>query len=74
MLHDLNQASVEVGLSMNLKKTKAMYNEFAEDVEEPSTNDSNEIEEVDHYICLGQRISMDSASKEQKIKRHNTLR
>ena len=51
-----------------------MYNEFAEDVQEPSTIDSNEIEEVDHYIHLGQRISMDSASKEQKIKRHNTLR
>ena len=49
-----------------------MYNEFAEDV--PSTIDSNEIEEVDHYIYLGQRISMDSAPKEQKIKRHNTLR
>ena len=40
MLHELNQASLEVGLSMNLKKTKVMYNEFAEDVEEPTTIDS----------------------------------
>ena len=40
MLHKLNQASLEVGLSMNLKKTKVMYNEFAEDVEEPTTIDS----------------------------------
>ena len=40
MLRELNQASLEVGLSMNLKKTKVMYNEFAEDVEEPTTIDS----------------------------------
>ena len=40
MLHELNQASLEVGLSKNLKKTKVMYNEFAEDVEEPTTIDS----------------------------------
>ena len=73
MLHDLNQASLEVGISMNLKKTKVMYNEFAEDVEEPTNIDSNEIEEVDHYIYLGQCISMDSASKEQEIKRRITL-
>ena len=58
---------------MNLKKTKVMYNEFAEDIEEPTTINSNEIEEVDHYIYLGQYISMDSASKEQEIKRRITL-
>ena len=40
MLHELNQASLQFGLSMNLKKTKVMYNEFAEDVEEPTTLDS----------------------------------
>ena len=43
MLHELNQASLEVGLSMNLKKTKVMYNEFAEDVEEPTTVDSRSL-------------------------------
>ena len=43
MLHELNQASLEVGLSMNLKKTKVMYNEFAEDVEEPTTIDSRSL-------------------------------
>ena len=31
------------------------------------------IEEVDHYIYLGQRISMETASKEQEIKRRITL-
>ena len=46
---ELNQASLEVGLSMNLKKTKVMYKEFAEDVEEPTIIHSYEIE-VDHYI------------------------
>lgn len=45
-------------------------NEFAEeDVEEPTAIDNNEIEKVDHYICLLRCISMDSASKEQEIKR-----
>ena len=43
MLHELNQASLEVGLSMNLKKTKVMYNEFTEDVEEPTTVDSRSL-------------------------------
>ena len=46
---ELNQANLEVGLSMNLKKTKVMYKEFAEDVEEPTIIHSYEIE-VDHYI------------------------
>ena len=32
------------------------------------TIDNNVIEEVDHYIYLGQRITMDTASKEQEIK------
>ena len=45
MLQKLNQATLEVRLSMNLKKTKVMYDEFAENVEEPNT-DSNKIDEV----------------------------
>ena len=39
-----------------------MCNEFAEDVE-PTTINSNENEEVNHCIYLGQCISMDSTSK-----------
>lgn len=39
--------------------TKVMYNEFGEDVEQPTTIDSNEIEEVDLYIYLGQCITME---------------
>ena len=43
---------------MNLKKTKVMYYEFAENVEEPNT-ESNKIDE--------------GTSKEQEIKRRITL-
>ena len=73
MLQELNQASLEVGLSMNIKKTKIMCNKHAEDTNRKITIDNNEIEEVDHYIYLGQRISMETASKEQEIKRRITL-
>ena len=73
MLQELNQASLEVGLSMNFKKTKIMRNKHAEDTNRKITIDSNEIEEVNHYIYLGQRISMETASKEQEIKRVSPL-
>ena len=73
MLQELNQASLEVGLSMNFKKTNIMCNKHAEDTNRKITIDSNEIEEIDHYIYLGQRISMETASKEQEIKRRITL-
>ena len=69
MLQELNQARLEVGLSMNFKKTKIMCNKHAEDTNRKITIDNNEIEEVDHYIYLGQRISMETASKEQESKR-----
>ena len=39
---EISQASLKVGLSMNLKETKVIYNEFSE-----------EIEEVAHYFYLG---------------------
>ena len=55
MLQELNQAIciLEVGLSMNFKKTKIMCNKHAEDTNRKITIDNNEIEEVDHYIYLG---------------------
>ena len=73
MLQALNQASLEFGLSINFKKTKIMCNKHVEDTNQKITIDNNEIEEVDHYIYLGQRISMETASKEQEIKRRITL-
>ena len=50
-----------------------MCNKHAEDTNQKITIDNNEIEEVDHYIYLGQRISMETASKEQEIKCRITL-
>ena len=73
MLRELNQESLLVGLSMNLKKTKIMTNNQAEVDNLMITIDNNIIEEVDHYIYLGQCISMDTASKEQEIKRRITF-
>ena len=73
MLQELNQESLLVGLSMNLKKTKIMINNHAEVDNSMITIDNNIIEEVDHYIYLGQRITMNTASKEQEIKRRITF-
>ena len=56
MLQELNQASLEVCLSKNLKRTKIMCSKHAEDTNRKINIDNNEIEEVDHYIYLGQRI------------------
>ena len=56
MLQELNQASLEVGLSMNFKKTKIMCNKHAEDTNRKITIDNNEIEEVDHYIYLERKM------------------
>ena len=74
MLIELNEASLKVGLSMNIKKTKIMHNAHARDKNNSNVSIGNDIiEVVDQYIYLGQRISMDSASKEQEIKRRITL-
>lgn len=45
-LHELNQASLEVGLSVNPKNTKVMYSKFTEGIGDPTIIDSSEIEEV----------------------------
>jgi len=75
MLKELNRESLKVGLSMNLKKTKVMLNEQVEidDEDQQIQVDNNTIEVVDHYIYLGQHISLQNASKEQEIKRRITL-
>ncbi|XP_037779404.1 uncharacterized protein LOC119575943 [Penaeus monodon] len=75
MLKELNRKSLKVGLSMNLKKTKVMLNEQVEidDEDQQIQVDNNTIEVVDHYIYLGQHISLQNASKEQEIKRRITL-
>ena len=72
MLKEINEASLKVGLSMNLKKTKVMHNEHIDGNFEIKI-DNNNIEVVDHYIYLGQLITMNSASKEREVKRRITM-
>ena len=74
MLKEMNEASLKVGLSMNLKKTKVMHNEHVDGNFEIKIGINN-IEVVDHYTCiyLGQLITMNSASKEREIKRRITI-
>ena len=58
MLTELAEASIQVGLKMNLQKTKIMFNAFAS--KKKIMNNSNEIEEVESYVYLGQEITMDN--------------
>ena len=73
MLAELNQASKSVGLHMNFSKTKIMCNKYIEQEDEILEIENQQIEEVDHYIYLGQRISLHDSSKENEIKRRITL-
>ena len=57
MLNDLSTASNKVGLKINMRKTKAMFNQFC--IEQKIMLENTEIEKVDHYIYLGQQIRMD---------------
>ena len=73
MLTELNEASKSVGLLMNSRKTKAMSNKYIENADEILEIENQQIEEVEQYIYLGQRISLHDASKESEIKRRITL-
>ena len=75
MLQELNRESLEVGLSMNLEKTKIMLNEYFEDTDGGQQVQiyGNVIQVVNQHIYLGQRISIDTASKEEEIKRRITF-
>ncbi|KAI5743164.1 hypothetical protein M8J77_015214 [Diaphorina citri] len=57
MLKDLTNTCLEIGLKMNLSKTKVMYNEFTPKKHIQINN--TRIEEVQSYIYLGQEITMD---------------
>ena len=67
MLKEINEASLKVGLSINLKKTKVMHNKHVHKNFEIKIDYSN-IEVVDHYIYLEQLITINSASKVREIK------
>ena len=72
MLQQLNIASKAVGLGMNYGKTKTMCNRFVDDPLESIQVGDVELEEVNHYVYLGQRIEMDP-SKEKEVKRRIAL-
>ena len=54
LISDLNAASNEVGLKMNLAKTKAMYNELVDDQDLIINNTT--LDRVEEYVYLGQLI------------------
>ena len=72
MLDNLNEESKKVGLHMNFSKTKVMHNKHVVDKDTTIEVENKELKKVDHYIYLGQRISM-KPSKEEEIKRRITL-
>ena len=59
MMQELENRSKEIGLRMNLNKTKVMYNDFA--FREKIITSNVEVEQVNSYIYLGQEISMDGS-------------
>lgn len=78
MLQQLNAASNVVGLGnydifgFNYGKTKTMCNRFVEDVLHVVQVGNVQLEQVEHYVYLGQRIEM-NPSKENEVKRKITL-
>ena len=69
MLNDLNSESSKLGLKINMKKTKVMFNTYA--AKSRMHIGPYEVESVDEYIYLGQRVSMEN-DKSEEIKRRIT--
>lgn len=65
MISTLHRASKEVGLEINLSKTKAMTNNRPETIKLEDV----EIEYVSNYIYLGKQISFSPLNNEQEIDR-----
>ena len=57
MMQELAEASMSVGLKMNLSKTKVMYNAFVQN--KKIKVEDKELEEVKNYVYLGQLLTMD---------------
>ena len=66
MLNELNQESNKLGMKINMKKTKVMYNEYANTM--PVQVGPQEVEQVNEYIYLGQLVTMKN-DKSDEIKR-----
>ena len=66
MLNQINNKSLNIGLRMNMKKTKVMFNEYCK--EHPLHVDQTTVEHVQDYVYLGQLVTMQS-DKTPEIKR-----
>lgn len=65
MLQDLNEASLKVGLSMNMSKTKLMTN----NIEQRICIGDVEIEYVHEYVYLGQIVSFQARQDKEVARR-----
>lgn len=66
MIEELDKVSIQVGLKMNLQKTKVMFNACIK--KENIKIQDNIIEEVQKYVYLGQEMTMNS-NMENEINR-----
>ena len=66
MLNQLSDESKVLGLKMNMKKTKVMFNKYIN--ENIIQVNNNTIEHVEEYVYLGQLVTMES-DKTNEIKR-----
>jgi len=66
MLNQLSNRSHDLGLRMNMKKTKVMFNEYC--LEHPLHVGQEPVEHVQEYVYLGQLVTMQS-DKTAEIKR-----
>ena len=66
MINELNEQSCRLGMKINMKKTKVMFNNIATAV--PVHIGTHEIERVHEYVYLGQLVTMTNDTSEE-IKR-----
>jgi Reverse transcriptase (RNA-dependent DNA polymerase) len=66
MLNELNQESNKLGMKINMKKTKVMYNDYTNII--PIHIGTQKVEKVNEYVYLGQLITMRN-DKSDEIKR-----
>jgi len=58
MLNELNRESKKLGMKINMKKTKVMYNEYVN--RKLVHVGGEEVEKVDEYVYLGQLVKMEN--------------
>src|SRR5271156_2729767 len=71
MINQLNEESNKLGMKMNMKKTKVMFNKFSREIEVQVN--TIKIDKVDEYVYLGQLATMQN-DKTDEIKRRIVAR